>query len=355
MCHRFEIIGYRRVTRLRELLDAGAATLQQRNGTKVAEHGQGAGDLLDRPIERRQVMALFRVAEETVKRLLDLRQVVLNFTCNLTDQQFFLGAPGHFVEQRQFFIAASRLAGDAGVQASNHEVDLLRKIHPETAEILLGILQQQNGGRDFHRHRIVVAPGILGEPGSQGGETLPQPLEIGMSDFIGQRRAALRVLIESRQGRGATGAELVPQLFGTRKRIAQAAQRNLLRHVGFALGDTGRHQGRQAEHRLHFGNQHAGIGWRPGHGVENVTHHAFSDGVRSFQQAANLRVNAGQQLSGFGICLAVPIEQRFDESQRRPPERTSCRGFLSRLDIVQRRPHVFEGDVRLGRMLHPGQ
>ncbi len=170
--NRFEILRNGNVSGLCKLLDARAAALQQGNGTKVAKHGQGTGNLFDRGVERCQIVAFFRIAEEAVKRLFDLRQVVLDFTGNLTDQQFLLGAPRHFVKQRQFFIAAGRLAGDAGVKTGNHEVDLLREIRSEAAEILLGILQQQNGGSDFHRHRVIVAPRIFGEPGSQGGKPL---------------------------------------------------------------------------------------------------------------------------------------------------------------------------------------
>ncbi len=162
-----------------------------------------------------------------------------------------------------------------------------------------------------------------------------------MADFAGQRGTTLRMLIERRQGRGAAGTELVPQLFGRGERIAQTAQRDLLRYVGFAFASSGRHQGRQAEHRLHLGHQHAGTGRRPGHGIKHIAHQTFGDVERPFEQVANLGINACQQLPGIGI-RRLPVEQRLDESQRCPPECAGGRRLLGRLDIVQRRPHVFE-------------
>ena len=47
---------------------------------QMAEHGEGARRLLQRAIKHNQVVFGRRVAEEGIQRLLDLGQVVLDFT-----------------------------------------------------------------------------------------------------------------------------------------------------------------------------------------------------------------------------------------------------------------------------------
>ena len=96
-------------------------------------------------------MIFGRIAEETIKRLLNLRQIALNFTPDLTDQQLFLSLPGHFIEQRNTGIIRRRTTGNAGIQTRYHQVDLLRKISSQPLEALLSILQEQDGRRHFHR------------------------------------------------------------------------------------------------------------------------------------------------------------------------------------------------------------
>jgi len=157
--HGFEVAGQWRIIGTGEFLDLRSATLRQRNGRHVAQHGQRAADLPHRRIECRKILFLLRIPEKGVERLFHLGQIALDLARHLPDQQLFLSPAGHLVEQRQIFVAANRIAGDTGVQAGDHEVHLLREVHPQATEILLGILQQQDDRRHLHRYGVIVAGG----------------------------------------------------------------------------------------------------------------------------------------------------------------------------------------------------
>ena len=75
-----------------------AGFLQPFHCREMAEHGQGAADLLEGRFQRGHAEAFGRIAEKHIQALLDMGQVVLDFASNLADQQFFLCSPGDFIE-----------------------------------------------------------------------------------------------------------------------------------------------------------------------------------------------------------------------------------------------------------------
>ena len=115
------------------------------------------------------------------------------------------------------------------MQAGNHEVDLLGEIGAEVLEMLLRVVQQQNGRRDFHGHAVVVARTILGQPVGDGTKPLAKTLEIGMADARGEVGTLTGLLDKSAQTGRAAGAHLVPQLFGGGDHIPQATQGSFVR------------------------------------------------------------------------------------------------------------------------------
>ena len=179
-----EVSLCRNITATGEGVDSIGTSLNGIDCPEVAKHGQRAGDLLQRRIEQPEVLALFRVAEEGIERLLDLGEVGLDLACDLTDEELLLGPPRHLIEKRQLFRAAQRTAGDACMQACDHQIDLLREICAEAVEILLRILQQQNGRRHFHGHAVRMALWILGQPCREGRKALTKALEVGMADLV---------------------------------------------------------------------------------------------------------------------------------------------------------------------------
>ena len=141
---------------LRQIADAGAALVEIADRAEMTEHGQRTTDLLERAIELGQIMSLGRIAKEGIERLFDLRQVVLDFPADLTDQQLFLGAPCHFVEQRDAFVGGGRLAGDAGIQTGHHQVDLLGEVGAQALETLLAFSKRGCGATSSPPYRCSV-------------------------------------------------------------------------------------------------------------------------------------------------------------------------------------------------------
>ena len=97
-CHGLKIGTDRLVIRLGKLPNPGTTLIQVIDRTEMPQHRQCAANLLERPVKLGKIVSLGGVAEECVKRLLDLCQIVLDFAGDLANQQFFLGSPGHFVE-----------------------------------------------------------------------------------------------------------------------------------------------------------------------------------------------------------------------------------------------------------------
>ena len=140
ICHPLELFTGGQTARPSELLNTTAALLEAARRRKMAKHGQRAANLPDRAIQLRQIMGFSRIAEEAIQRLLDLSQIILNLTPDLANQEFFLSAPRHFIEQRNPGIIGRRFARYAGVQAGNHQVNLLGKIGSQALETLLSVL-----------------------------------------------------------------------------------------------------------------------------------------------------------------------------------------------------------------------
>ena len=78
----------------------------------MAEHEEGAADLLEGGVELGQAFVVVGAAEKGVEGLLDVGQVVLDFPRHLADQGAFPGPGGSFVEAGSRR-PIGRLAGNA--------------------------------------------------------------------------------------------------------------------------------------------------------------------------------------------------------------------------------------------------
>ena len=76
-------------------------------------------------------------------------------------------------------------------------------------------------------------------------------------------------LLDGHQRIDAARAELVPQILCRRQRLAQAAQRDVLRRGRLPAGISRQHVGKP-ECRLHLGNLCTCAGRRVGHGVKDI-------------------------------------------------------------------------------------
>ena len=259
---------------LGQLMDAFNAGVNAGYGAEMPEHGEGTRRLLQRAVKHRKVMFAGRFAEIGVKDLLDLGQVVLDFPGHLADQQFFLGPAGHLVKQGHRGIGGG-LAGNAGIQTGDHVIHLLREIGAQALETFLGVLQQQDGGRHLHGHRIAKAGGILDQPVDDGRQPLPQSLEVGLADFLGHCSNATDLLGERRQGRRTTGrADAVPLFLDAGQSLAQATQHGILRqHAGHRLAH--RQLLSQSEGCFNLRHHPTRIGTSLGNVVKSLAHQAL--------------------------------------------------------------------------------
>ena len=167
-----------------EATDVGEAGLDRRRCRQVPEHGQGAGDLANRCLQRCQVGGFARAAEILVEHLFDAGQIVVHFTADLLDEQPFLRSPAHFVECRRFAVIDRNAAGNTGMQAVDHAVDLEREFAIQLLELHLGILEEQDRGGDFHRHCIAVPRRGFDQPGDDRRQSLGQAAQIGIAEFM---------------------------------------------------------------------------------------------------------------------------------------------------------------------------
>ncbi len=182
-----EVRFMRDIFRRREVPDVGRALLQNDHSTVVTHHRQRADDLSHRGFQTIQIGTLLGIAEEAIEGLLDLRQVVLNLSGNLADQQFFLHLTRHLVEQWQLGFWWQRRAGDAGTNPLDHDVDLMRKAAVEVLNISLCALGQQDGGGGFHRQGVVLTRRCLGQEVGDISNGVNQAAVVRLSQFFDHR------------------------------------------------------------------------------------------------------------------------------------------------------------------------
>ena len=149
--HLFEIDFVWRIAFGSEAADVGFAIAQRIDGCVLPHDHQRADDLSQRDIERGEVTALAGVAEETVKHLLDLREVALNFLGYLADEQFFLGLARHLVQRRHFGTGLGRIVGEEAVQTRHHHINLVSEVAAKAGEVFLSVLGEKDRCGDLHR------------------------------------------------------------------------------------------------------------------------------------------------------------------------------------------------------------
>ena len=123
------------------------------------------------------------LAEKGVQNLFDLDEIVLDFRGNLTDQQFFLSLPRHFIEQGNFRTGLRRIAGDAGMDPRDGDIYLVGKISAQVLIISLRVLGQQNCRGNLHGQSFGMARTILGQPVGGCRNGLYQAAIIGMPEL----------------------------------------------------------------------------------------------------------------------------------------------------------------------------
>ena len=116
----------------------------------MTHYSQGACHLTERHIEANKIRTLLDIAEKTVKDLLDLGKITLNFFGHLPDQQFFLGQTRHLVEERYLRTQMGGGSGETAMDSRNRDIDLMSKIVAKPLQIVLSILCEQN--RRCHLH-----------------------------------------------------------------------------------------------------------------------------------------------------------------------------------------------------------
>ena len=274
-----------------EAADGCKAVLQRRHSPVLAEHGQRADDLPERRFETDEFRTLFRVAEKAVEHLFDLDQVALDFLGHLPDQQPFLRPARHLVEQRNFRARLRRTPRDAGMDPLDGHIDLMREVSAQVRVILLRVLYQQDGRGELHGQGFGMAHRLFRQPVGGRGDGLRQAAIVGMPGLLHQPGQSAGIFPEHRQRRGTSRAELVPCFFQGRYHVAQSAGGGLRRVRDDGIVGHGK-EGIQAVGLLDLPD-HRVVAGDPGDEIERVPHQPFGDIPRSFEQAANLHIDAG--------------------------------------------------------------
>ena len=284
-----------------EAPDVGFAGFERGNGSILAHDHQGTDDLVHRGVERRQIAALRSIPEETVQDLFDLCEVALNFLSHLSDEKLLLCLTRHFVKQWHLRSRFGRVAGKEAMQACDHDIDLMCEVVAKTGEVFLCVVGEKDCRCDFHRQRLAVARGLLGQPVGGIGDRLPEAAIVGLGQLIDQMVQGSGLIAEGVQCRRRTGAELVPCLLGTADRVPQAAAQ--LVQIGFRTG-TGRLCGNHVAElvgSLHLTDK-PGTAVGLGHIVESIAHQPFGDVLGALEQSADLQVDTGTELLDVDFC-----------------------------------------------------
>lgn len=162
----------------------------------MTHHGERPDNLAQRNFKCGKVGALFRIAEEAVKHLLDLSQVGLNFSGNLGDQQFFLGLARHLVELRHFRAGHGRVFGDTAMNPLDHDVNLMSEISAKTLEVFLCVLGEQDRCRNFHGQRIGVACRFFCQPAGCRRDSLGEATIIRLAKQFDRVRQGGGIFLE---------------------------------------------------------------------------------------------------------------------------------------------------------------
>src|SRR4029077_17903266 len=123
-----EILRTRAVSRAGEAVDLLRGRSQGIARALLAQHLERPEQLVHGLVERRELFAFRRVAEEGVQNLLDRAQVGTHFRDNLVHEQPFLRSEEHLVEQGDLRCAAPELAENAIFQARTQKLRLLGKL-----------------------------------------------------------------------------------------------------------------------------------------------------------------------------------------------------------------------------------
>ena len=321
--------------------DDGVAAVDGMHRRVLAEHGQGAGNLLDEGRDPGQVGPVGGVAEEGVEDLLDLLQVALHFPGDLGEQQLFLGEPGHFVQLGQLATFHRRGAGHAAVQACHGDVHLVGKVAAQAGIVFLGHVGQQQGGGHFHGQGLAVAGGIVAQPGGAGLDGLGEAPVVGLGQTVHRLGEQGGLVAEHGQGRGLAGAEAAPGLLGFGDGLLGAAQGAGFRCRGGGVVQRGIVQVVQGPGGFRFGGAVAGLG----EGVEHVALQPFGHGARAVDEALDLLVDAAEQAVDLAVLVQVALGQGGEEAQGAPPEATGGRRVLHGLDGPHRVAHVGGADA----------
>ena len=78
----------------------------------------------------------------------------------------------------------------------NGDIHLMREVAAEPQEVLLCVLRQEDGCRDFHGQRFGMTRAVIGQPLRRRRDRLRQATEISVSQLIDKRRQVVSVLLE---------------------------------------------------------------------------------------------------------------------------------------------------------------
>ncbi len=335
-----------------ELLHARHHRRIERGGVVQLHDHERALHLRELRRQRGELAAPGRVAEEVVERRLDVLQVHLHFLPHLEDQQLFLRAARHLVEEAAFdrVHRRERLARHRGAQPLRDGLRLAREVGAQLEVVLEGRLDEEHRGGHLERLRFRGRNRL----GAQRRRDLRQAVEHCVDVAIGQAPRALgedQRLLGERFQRGAVArGVLQPRVLLLRGQLAHFAQHRVQRVVVLGGVDAAvghRDQLLEAIDLLQQADA-LGHGARAADGEEQVAEEPLCDLARALDHLLHLLVELREDRLHARAHLDAAEDEPVEEGRGRGPERTVAGGGLQRFDRGHRRVHLPQrfGDLR---------
>ncbi len=330
-----------------EALDGGARMFDGAMDVVVAEQRQRTARLAERLLRLGEAGTFGRVAEERVEDLLGIAQVGLHLGDEARYRQPFLGLARHAVEP--FDLGRGMVAAeDGGLDACRDESRALVEGVVERAGAFERAFEEQQRRGHIESDvglRLARVEAEVGGDAVDHLRDLREPAPPDRSDRIGQRRGLLR---ERRDLRDVAGNDRRPRDLRGRQRFARMPQgRRVDASVALHLEVLRHHEPVAA---LHLADQRRHRGGHR-HDEEDVGVQAFGDDGRSFDELADLQVDAPREALDVRLLRRhgreAVVGERLEERTGGPPERTLLPLFRRRRDrVVDRRDRAAQGRER---------
>ncbi|PKN05142.1 MAG: hypothetical protein CVU74_03300 [Deltaproteobacteria bacterium HGW-Deltaproteobacteria-9] len=157
--HVFKFAGLRHDLGFGEVPDGGGAFGQYIDRPALAKYGQGALNLTNRLLQRRQCRLTRRIAEERIQGLLDGTEIGAYLARHGFDQQAFLSLARHGVEMWQLQ-RGQGFATRERIEATADDIRELRKVGIQGGKIVERGFCQEQCRRHFQGQRLVMARGV---------------------------------------------------------------------------------------------------------------------------------------------------------------------------------------------------